>query len=93
MIEYGEAIRLKPDHPDARVNLGAVLHQKGQIEDAITEYRKAILIKPALPNAHYNLGLALQAKGNLEGAIADIPGGNPPESKILQCAEQPRWGA
>jgi tetratricopeptide (TPR) repeat protein len=54
----------------AHNNLGAVLLQKGQPDDAIAHFRRAIEIKPDEASAHSNLGNALLQEGTLDEAIA-----------------------
>jgi tetratricopeptide (TPR) repeat protein len=53
-----------------RCNLGVVLFQKGQVDDAIAQYQKALEINPNYVAAHYNLGNALFQKGQLDEAVA-----------------------
>ena len=71
--EFGAAVRLTPDDPDYRVNLGLALAQlPGRMADAIAEYRTALRTDPHLPAAHLNLGLAFTSMpGRLEDAIAE----------------------
>jgi tetratricopeptide (TPR) repeat protein len=54
----------------AHDNLGVVLAQKGQLDEAIREFREAIRLKPNLPRAHNNLGMALLDEGQLDESIA-----------------------
>ena len=54
----------------AHNNLGTVLLQKGQVDEAIVHFRKAIEIKKDHPDAQANLGSALLQKGELDEAIA-----------------------
>jgi serine/threonine-protein kinase len=75
--EWDEAVRfltaalaLRPESPGARLNLGAALHHKGQVDEAIACWRKAIELDPKLTAAHSNLGKALADKGQVEEAIA-----------------------
>jgi tetratricopeptide (TPR) repeat protein len=51
-------------------NLGAVLYQKGQLDDAMAYYRKALEINPRYAEAHSNLGAALWQKGQVAEAEA-----------------------
>jgi tetratricopeptide (TPR) repeat protein len=51
-------------------NLGVVLFQKGQVDDAVAQYQKALEINPNYVAAHYNLGNALFQKGQLDQALA-----------------------
>ncbi len=53
----------------ADTNLGLVLFQKGQIDDAIAHYRSALQMQPEWWDAEYNLGTALLAKGHADEAI------------------------
>ncbi len=53
----------------ADTNLGLVLFQKGQIDDAIVHYRSALKMQPDFWDAEYNLGTALLAKGRVDEAI------------------------
>jgi protein O-mannosyl-transferase len=53
----------------AHSNIGLVLFQKGQIDDAIGHYRSALQMQPDWWDAEYNLGTALSAKGQVDEAI------------------------
>jgi protein O-mannosyl-transferase len=53
----------------AHTNIGLVLFQKGQIDDAIAHYRSALQMQPDWWDAEYNLGTALLAKGQVDEAI------------------------
>jgi tetratricopeptide (TPR) repeat protein len=53
----------------AHTNLGLVLFQKGQIDDAIAHYRSALQMQPDWWDAEYNLGTALLAKGQADEAL------------------------
>jgi protein O-mannosyl-transferase len=50
-------------------NLGIVLSQKGQVDDAIAHYRKTLEMQPDYSEADYNLGIALLQKGEIDEAI------------------------
>ena len=51
-------------------NLGTILHDRGQIDEAAAAYRRAIEIAPGFAEAHGNLGNALKATGAAEDAVA-----------------------
>jgi len=51
-------------------NLGNVLHQKGDVDEAIVQYQKALEINPANAEVHNNLGNILLEKGQVDEAIA-----------------------
>lgn len=70
MAAYGRALALDPAHPDAHLNLGRLLHERGRIEEAEGHYRAALAARPDEPTAAYNLGTALQDHGRLEEAAA-----------------------
>src|SRR5215471_11392081 len=53
----------------AHTNIGLVLFQKGQVDEAIAHYRAALQIQPDWWDAEYNLGTALSAKGEVDEAI------------------------
>src|SRR4029077_11577445 len=53
----------------AHNNLGIVLSQKGEIDEAIAHYRKTLEMSPDFAEADYNLGNALLQKGDVCAAI------------------------
>lgn len=57
---YRQAVRLDPSHADAHVNLGRLLHESGQIEEAARHYRLALAARPDDCTAAFNLGTALE---------------------------------
>jgi len=50
-------------------NIGAVLFQKGQVDEAIREYQKALEINPNDGRTHNNLGVALDDERRIPEAI------------------------
>jgi CHAT domain-containing protein/TolA-binding protein len=65
-----EAIRLKPNYPDAYFNRGVAQYHVGQYEDAIASYNEAIRLKPDYPEAYCNRGNAQYHVRQYEDAIA-----------------------
>jgi len=65
---YERAIELDPDHADAHVNLGRILHEDGAPAAAEEHYRHAIVNEPEHPTAAFNLGVALEDLGRLRDA-------------------------
>jgi Tfp pilus assembly protein PilF len=65
------AVRLKPDFALAHNNLGAILRDRGQLDEAIAEHREATRLKNDYAIAHSNLGVDLREKGQLDEAIAE----------------------
>jgi protein O-mannosyl-transferase len=62
-------IARNPDCWMAHNNLGIVLSQKGEIDEAIAHYRKTLEMSPDFADADYNLGNALLQKGEVDAAI------------------------
>ena len=56
---------------EAHNNLGNVLRELGQLDDAVTSLRKAIEIRPDFAEAHGNLAITLLARG-LDGGMGRI---------------------
>ncbi|MFQ5349089.1 MAG: tetratricopeptide repeat protein [Thermoanaerobaculia bacterium] len=65
---YSEAVKLDPEHADAHVNLGRLLHERGAVAAAADHYRKAAALRPGDATAAYDLGVALQDLGRFEEA-------------------------
>jgi tetratricopeptide (TPR) repeat protein len=66
---YQRLLQLDPDHVDAHVNLGRLLHEDGAAAAAEKHYRKALEIDPDHETAAFNLGVALEDLGRLRDAI------------------------
>lgn len=69
MEAYREALALEPDHADAHVNLGRLLHEQGALADAERHYRAAAAADSGGARARYNLGVALEDQGREPEAI------------------------
>jgi tetratricopeptide (TPR) repeat protein len=65
---YQRAIELDPNHSDAHVNLGRMLHEEGAPLAAQQHYRRALETDPSHPTAAFNLGVALEDLGRLNEA-------------------------
>jgi tetratricopeptide (TPR) repeat protein len=70
IVEYTEAIRIRPEYPEAHNNLGPALARQGKFDEAIAHFVEAIRLRPNYADAHANLGVALASKGKLDDAIA-----------------------
>jgi tetratricopeptide (TPR) repeat protein len=57
---YRRALELEPGHFDARVNLGRLLHEAGELAAAEANYRLALRTRPGDATAAFNLGVALE---------------------------------
>jgi tetratricopeptide (TPR) repeat protein len=64
-IELG---RKYPKYAGARVNLGSMLLEKGDLDGAEANYRAALAIDPDAAGIYYNLGLVCDRRGDLAGA-------------------------
>src|SRR5438874_4515082 len=62
-------IARNPDCWMAHNNLGTVLLQKGQVDDAIAQYQETIQMAPENADADYNLGNAFLQKGEIDAAL------------------------
>ncbi len=67
---YTLILAIKPDHPDALVNLGNILYRLGFPEGAAAHYVKALEGEPLHPEANYNLANIMEEQGNLEEAAS-----------------------
>ena len=68
-IEYEKLLRMMPDSPSVRYNLGLALYMNGEIDQAIERYRQAIQLNPSHAKAYANLGMAYEKKGLKEEAL------------------------
>ncbi|MBQ10556.1 MAG: hypothetical protein CMJ45_03290, partial [Planctomyces sp.] len=60
---YREALRLRPDYPEAHNNLAILLQTQGDLEGADRHYTEALRLRPEASETHYNYGLLLKAQG------------------------------
>jgi protein O-mannosyl-transferase len=70
----------------AHYNLGIVLNDRGDNDEAIVHYRQAIELRPGYAEAHYNLGRLLAQKGQLDAAVVHYEKAlelNPADSEAL----------
>ena len=67
---WSRAVQVTQRNYVAEDNLGVVLLNRGQLEQAITHLRSAEAVSPSDPRASLYIGFYEQQKGNLRGAIA-----------------------
>jgi len=67
---YEQVVALDPDHVDAHVNLGRLLHEEKAPAAAEAHYRAALAVDPDHETAAFNLGVALEDLGRLREALA-----------------------
>ena len=70
--EFGKAVALDPELPEARQFLGTALLSAGQLDAAVAELVEAVQLRPGYFEALYNLGLAHARKGSMDTAIANF---------------------
>ncbi|HEY3568532.1 MAG TPA: tetratricopeptide repeat protein [Thermoanaerobaculia bacterium] len=68
MAAYRRALETAPGLTDAHVNLGRLLHERGETAEAERHYRLALAARPEDETAAFNLGVALQDLGRLSEA-------------------------
>lgn len=66
---YERILQLNPQHADAHVNLGRILHEEGAPQAAAEHYVAALAIEPEHSTAAFNLGVALEDLGRAGDAI------------------------
>ncbi|MFB3906796.1 MAG: tetratricopeptide repeat protein [Candidatus Eisenbacteria bacterium] len=66
---YRRALELDPDHADAHLNLGRLLHEEGNLSAAAAHYRQAARSRPEDATAWFNLGVCEQDRGRGERAV------------------------
>jgi tetratricopeptide (TPR) repeat protein len=67
---YTATLQQNPSCWMAHYNLGIVLSEKGEADQAIDHYKRAVDLRPDYAEAHYNLGRLLVEKGQVDDAIA-----------------------
>jgi len=66
---YERVLKLDPQHADAHINLGRMLHDAGDLSAAEGHYRAAIAAQPKNATALYNLGVLLEDRAQPDAAI------------------------
>lgn len=66
---YRQVIAQAPQHADAHINLGRILHERGDLAAAEEHYRSALTIRPHDPTASFNLGVVLEDGGHHADAL------------------------
>ena len=73
MQDYEAALRITPDMPEAKINLGAMLYYMGRYPDAVAALNEGVKIanEDARAAAHFNRALAYERMGDVDNAYAD----------------------
>jgi Flp pilus assembly protein TadD len=69
---YERALELAPGWIEACINLGTVLYQLQEMEEAKSVLTKAAALEPDNPLVHYNLGCVLDQLGENDSAIRHL---------------------
>ena len=68
---YQTTIDRNPECWMARNNLGTILLERGQVDEAVALFRKALEIKPRYVDAYNNLGVAFVKQARFEEAVSE----------------------
>lgn len=66
------AVRIQPEHPEARNLLGAALDAVGRTAEAKEQFQFALHLRPDYVNAQFNLANALVKLGKIDEAIENF---------------------
>jgi tetratricopeptide (TPR) repeat protein len=69
LAAYRRALELEPGHAGANLNLGRLLHERGDVAGAERHYRRAMAAAGPSALAAFNLGIALEDLGRADEAI------------------------
>jgi tetratricopeptide (TPR) repeat protein len=86
---YERALAVDPDHSDAHVNLGRLLHEEGATAAAEQHYRAAVEANPEHDTAAFNLAVALEDLGRIDDALDAYAKGHRPRPRQRRRALQP----
>lgn len=67
--DYQQAVKLRPDIPELRANLGLMQHEAGQYSEAIRSFQQALRLKPSLYVPNLFLGIDYVQTGKAKDAI------------------------
>ena len=66
---YRQVLALDPEHADAHVNLGRLLHEAGEIAEAERHYRATLALRADDATAAFNLAVAIEDQGRSDEAL------------------------
>jgi tetratricopeptide (TPR) repeat protein len=69
---YGNAIRIKPDYPEAFYNRGIARKDKADVKGAFQDYDEAIRLKPDYAEPYYARGALSRDQGDLDSALENF---------------------
>ena len=65
------SLAVTKDNDSAHLNLGAIFHDEGRLDEALAEYREAARLSPGYFSVHNSLGSVLAAMSRPEEALAE----------------------
>lgn len=72
VVFYRAAVRINPNFPSARYNLGRMYLEDGALDAGIAEIQHALRLYPDFATAHQTLAMAFAAQGRLDLAISHV---------------------
>ena len=69
---YLRALKLTPNNPTLREDLGVAYLQQADLDHALEQFRAGLLLDDQSPQLHYDLALALKLKDDLTAAIPEF---------------------
>ena len=72
IVRTADIIRLEPQNPARRYQLGVLLAEAGRVPEAIIAFEQAVSLDSQYANARYFLALGYLDQGNREGAIEQL---------------------
>ena len=69
---YQRSLALNPDFPDAHVNLGGLLIERGEFAAAMPHYHRAVELRPDSAVVHNNYASALASIGRYQDALQHV---------------------
>ena len=66
---FQHALKVTSNNYLAHNNLGNILADQGNLQEAVSHYQEALKIEPNFPRAHNNLGRALARQGKVDEAV------------------------
>lgn len=68
---YESALKVHPENPDVRTDLGTCYYNLGAFDKALTEFNRALTYRPDYSQTLFNVGIVkFQGKNDAQGAIA-----------------------
>jgi tetratricopeptide (TPR) repeat protein len=69
IVQYEQALRIKPDYAEAHCNLGLTLIGIGRLQEGMEHFEDSLRIVPNYATAHAGLGIALERAGRVQDAM------------------------